>query len=54
MTDEEAQKVAKIVGTADNRCPVCVHMLLVQLRVAFPQFIWDYDIGHDEATAVRR
>lgn len=40
MTLEEAKKVAKIIGTADRGCPVCVGRLVEMSRKLFPEFRW--------------
>ena len=40
MTQAEAEKIAAIVGTADDGCSTCVDALVSQLNEAFPQFAW--------------
>lgn len=40
MTDEEAEKIASIIATADGGCFVCVGELAEQLNEAFPEFVW--------------
>ena len=40
MTLDEAQMIAKIVGTADGGCPTCVSMLVEHLNREFPQFVF--------------
>ena len=34
MTKSEAETIARIIGTADGGCPVCVHNLVEQLNTA--------------------
>lgn len=40
MTLEEVQKVARIIGTADSGCSVCVGALTRRLQQQFPEFTW--------------
>jgi hypothetical protein len=43
MTLEEAQKVARVLETADSRCSCCVRSLARRIGEAFPEFRWRYD-----------
>jgi hypothetical protein len=36
----DAQKIAKIIGTADNGCDTCVGELVSKLNGQFPRFVW--------------
>jgi len=40
MTLEEAQMIAKIIGTADGGCSHCVPALAAHLTREFPQFVF--------------
>lgn len=40
MTLEEAQMIAKIVGTADSGCSTCVSGLVAHLNREFPGFVF--------------
>lgn len=40
MTLDDANKVANIVGTADNGCSVCIAKLVQQLNIDFAYFTW--------------
>lgn len=41
MTLEEAKKLARIIGTADNACSNCVEALVIDLNKTFPEFKWE-------------
>lgn len=44
MTEEEARKVIAILEEADNRCHVCVGILLRLFKFNFPQFAYLVDV----------
>lgn len=43
MTLDEAQRVGRIVATADGGCPYCACELLGHLAAEFPEFVWSYE-----------
>lgn len=40
MTFDEAKQIARIVGTADSGCTICVGHLVDQMNERFPAFRW--------------
>lgn len=49
MTLDEARRVAKIIGTADGGCSVCVGNLVDKMNSEFPEFEWtDGERGQDD------
>lgn len=43
MTLLDAKRLARILVTADNGCPVCVRALTEQANKEFPEFTWEYN-----------
>lgn len=43
MTYEEAQRLARVLETADSGCPACVDDICQEATAAFPAFVWAYD-----------
>lgn len=39
MTIEEAEKIARLIGSADNGCASCVGNLVKRFNRLFPQFV---------------
>ena len=43
MTIQEAEKIARIIVTADGGCRVCVQELASEMQEMFPEFEWIFD-----------
>lgn len=41
MTLDEAEKIGRIIGTADGGCDTCISLLADQMNEAFPEFWWE-------------
>ena len=48
MTRTEAERVAKIIGTADNACGSCVGGLVGLANAAFPDWAWKLAPGDQQ------
>ena len=55
MTLKDAEKVAKIIATADGGCGPCVTGLAYECEEAWPEFEWDVDTeGINPVVTVKR
>lgn len=47
MTAEEAEKIGKILETADGNCTYCAQDLADKMKVEFPEFDWTDLVGNE-------